>query len=396
MNEDLIQKISQQWFLKEPAYFALYCLQQVQQNSNISCPFRVGRGMLEYNPDLIKEMSYIQAEQLMRIEMIRLFLKHPYERQPDGVGRTALALGSDITISDNYNNASTTEKLPLISPHVLDLESGQYYEWYVKRINEMLEQIQDYNPEGDLENVEKQSSKKTVTKKDKLLEAAAETAKDKADLWQEDELKCFEINDLIRNITSWGSLPGNIIELIEASTKAKIDYRQIFQGFRGSILSSKRKLSRMRPNRRNGFEQMGSVREFNTKLLVAVDVSGSISDETLSNFYGVINKMFKYGIKEIDCVQFDCILGEVKNIRKASRKIQICGRGGTSFQPIIDYIEKHQDYDGLIILTDGYAEHPKISDNNQTDILWVCTSEQTYNEHHQWMELQGRACWMIL
>ena len=113
---------------------------------------------------------------------------------------------------------------------------------------------------------------------------------------------------------------------------------------------------------RTGFDQMGSAREFTTKLLVAVDVSGSISESSLSNFYSVINKMFKYGIDEIDCVQFDCELGPVKNIRKASRQIEVTGRGGTSFQPIFDYLLEHNTYDGLIILTDGYAPHPTIDD----------------------------------
>ena len=85
---------------------------------------------------------------------------------------------------------------------------------------------------------------------------------------------------------------------------------------------------------------MGSVRRFDTKLLVAVDVSGSISDKTLSHFYSVINKFFKYGINEIDCVQFDYDLGEVKPIRKASRTVQIFGRGGTSREGV--------DYQGAV------------------------------------------------
>lgn len=158
----------------------------------------------------------------------------------------------------------------------------------------------------------------------------------------------------------------------------------------------KKKLTRMKPNRRTGFDQMGSAREFTTKLLVAVDVSGSISDTNLANFYSVINKMFKYGIDEIDCVQFDCQLGPIKNIRKACRQIEITGRGGTSFQPIFDYLLEHNTYDGLVILTDGAAPHPKIDDRIRTEILWVCESERSYEECHSWMELCGRCCWMML
>lgn len=360
----IFKKISEQWFLREPAFFALYCTQRLEENAEMKCPFRVGQGRLEYNPSLLEGKTFYEVEQLMRIELIRLFLKHPYERQPDGVSKTALSLGSDVTIADNYNNEKSREKLPLLTPEDFKLESGESFEWYARKIEEQLDGEQE--------------------------------AADRAGLWQEDDMKRQEINDLIKSLNNWGSIPGNIVEMIEASTKARIDYRQIVQGFRGSILSSRKKLTRMKPNRRTGFEQMGSAREFTTKLLVAVDVSGSVTDSTLSDFYSVINKMFKYGIDEIDCVQFDCDLGPVKNIRKASRQIEVTGRGGTSFQPIFDYLIEHNYYDGLVILTDGYAPHPKIDDRIRTEILWICPSERDYEEHHHWMELCGRCCWMLL
>lgn len=83
----------------------------------------------------------------------------------------------------------------------------------------------------------------------------------------------------------------NITELKQL-LEAKINWKNVFAGFRASIISSIRKLTRMRPNRRTGFDNMGSIRRFNTKLLVAVDVSGSITTKSLQYFYGVINSAF--------------------------------------------------------------------------------------------------------
>ncbi len=380
--EETLKKISEQWFLREPAFFALYCMQRMEINATMKCPVRVGQGRLEYNPALLEDKTFFEVEQLMRIELIRLFLKHPYERQPEGVSKTALSLGSDVTIADNYNNEKSREKLPLLTPNDFKLEENESFEWYVRKIEEQLDGESD--PDGE----DGGASDANAQKKQEAAE--------RADLWQEDNMKSQEINDLIKSLSNWGSIPGNIVEMIEASTKARIDYRQIVQGFRGSILSSKKKLTRMKPNRRTGFDQMGSAREFTTKLLVAVDVSGSITDTNLSNFYSVINKMFKYGIDEIDCVQFDCQLGPIKNIRKANRQIEVTGRGGTSYQPIFDYLLEHNHYDGLVILTDGAAPHPKIDDSIRTEILWICESERSYNDCHNWMELCGRCCWMIL
>lgn len=357
----ILKKMVEQWFLREPAFFALYCIQNVEENDKMKCPVRVGMGRLEYNPTLLEGKTLHEIDQLFHIELIRLFLKHPYERQPSDVRKPSLSLGSDVTIADNY----PTLELPLSKPEDFKLSKGEYFEWYVRKIEEQLVDVDEVTAQ-------------------------------KAELWQEDALKCHEINELIKSISHWGSIPEQIVQMIEASTRARIDYRQIFQGFRGSILSSRKKLTRMKPNRRTGFDQMGSARDFTTKLLIAVDVSVSISDTMLSNFYSVINKMFKYGIDEIDCVQFDYELGEVKNIRKASKHVEIMGRGGTSFQTIFDYLLEHNVYDGLIILTDGCASIPHIDERIHTKILWVCDSEESYFRSHKWMELIGRCCWMIL
>lgn len=378
--EEIIRKISEQWFLREPAFFALYCLQRIEKNEQIHCVFRVGKSRLEYNPSLLSEMTLHEAEMQLRIEMIRIFLKHPYERQPQGIRKTSLSLASDVTIADGYKNIN--QQLPLSRPEDFELPHDEHYEWYARRIDELFDSVEIRETEAD----------STEPMNQQLLRDANE----KAELWEEDDMKCSEINDLIKSLNNWGTIHGDIVALIEASTQAKIDYRLIMQGFRGSILSSHKKLTRMKPNRRTAFNQMGSMREFSSKLLVAVDVSGSVSDSTLSDFYSVINKMFKYGIEEIDCVQFDCEIGEVKNIRKASRSVEITGRGGTSYQPIFNYLLEHNYYDGIIILTDGYAPIPTIDASIHTEILWICDSEQNYEKHHRWMELIGRCCWMLL
>lgn len=380
-----IRKITERWYLSEDAYFALYCLQELSENREMKCRFRVGDGKLEYNPDLLQDCSPKEIDQLMRIEMIRLFLKHPYERKQDNVSDVARALGSDTTIADGYKELANDPAMGLHTPEEYKLLNGQHFEWYSLRIQEMLPSMEELDGAGDLEGGDPLFTKERM-----------EQAADRSLNWKEDSMRSHEVNELIKRLDKWGSIPGNLVEEIIASTKATIDYRLIVQGFRSRILSSKRKLTRMRPNRRMEFEQMGSLRNFSTRLLVAVDVSGSISDATLCNFYGVVNRMFRYGIEYIDCVQFDCELGPVKSLQKASRRVEITGRGGTSFQPIFDYIAEHRDYDGLVILTDGGAAHPKVDPKVTAEILWVCENKACYEECHQWMELIGRCCWMTL
>ena len=365
--------ILERWFITEPPLFSVLCLHELVQNAQMSCPLRSGRKKLEYNPDIVREMSDDGLEEALRAEAVRLLLKHPYERRPEGCSQKAMGLGSNLVVGDNYKHP----RFRIETPEDFGLKTGMSYEWYARMVEQQNESGGQGGDDGDDDGQQGMSDKH----------------RDLAELWDEDELTVQMINEVINTTKSWGSLGGNFAELLQASVKAKINWRNIFAGFRASIISSKRKLTRMKPNRRTGFENMGSVRLFDTKLLVAVDVSGSISTESLKYFYGVINSAFRYGFESIDVIQFDCGVRAVHNLKRVIKDVAIVGRGGTSFQEPIDYAHEN-GYDGLVVLTDGYAPEPTIPDGFKTGILWVCENESCLKQHKKWMEKTGRACVM--
>lgn len=365
--------ILERWFVSEPPLFQVLCIHELVQNTQMSCPLRSGRKKLEYHPDIVREMSDAALEEALRAEAVRLLLKHPYERRPEGCSQKSMGLASNLVIGDNYKHP----RLRIETPQDMGLETGRNYEWYAR----MVEQQESSGRDGEDESEDGQGAMQP------------DKHRDLAELWDEDELAVQMINGIINTTKSWGSLGGNFAELLQASVKAKINWRNIFAGFRASIISSKRKLTRMRPNRRTGFADMGSVRRFDTRLLVAVDVSGSISTKSLEYFYGVINSAFRYGFESIDVIQFDCGVRAVHSLKKAIRDVAIIGRGGTSFQEPVDYAHEN-GYDGLVVLTDGYAPEPIIPQGFKTGILWVCENESCLNHHKSWMEKSGRTCVM--
>ena len=199
-----------------------------------------------------------------------------------------------------------------------------------------------------------------------------------AELWEEDQLVQEQMREVINKaeeMQAWGSLPGGLIEKIIASAKVKVDYRRIISMFRASVLSSMRHLTRMRPSRRYGFQYMGSKRDFSTRLLVAVDVSGSVSSKQISKALSIVNRFFKYGIESIDVIQFDYgLTGEKVTMKKAVSEIRVTGRGGTDFQEAVDVFVSGR-YDGLIFITDGYALEPKLPEIWHGSILWMLYEE---------------------
>ncbi len=230
------------------------------------------------------------------------------------------------------------------------------------------------------------------------LEDYAQAGAENTESWDEDDWLNERINQTIEDVRQsqmWGSIAGKLREQILATLKPKLDYRTVLRQFRTSIISLNRELTRMKPSRRYEFLYMGSRRQFSTKLLIAVDVSGSMSSEDLQRGFSTINRFFKYGIEQIDVIQFDTeIKGQPLILKKARHQVKIIGRGGTDFTPVIDYIDRHGDYDGLIIFTDGYAPVPPRPKNRQTRILWLFNHESNYQRAAAQLRPIGRSVFL--
>lgn len=344
----------------------------------MECAVRVGEGRIEYNPLVLSHKNYKEVELLLRIEMIRLFLKHPYERRPEGCCGEAIALGSDCTIADGY--CLLKEAGALKGPGAYHLPIGQCYEWYCKQI----QNDKDDDDNNDENNGTKEQNDKRTKQQNNALSA----------LWHDDSLRQAQINELIERTNDWGTLSGDIVEQIKASTRARLNSSMVFQGFKSNLLSAHRRLTRMRPNRRTGFLQLGSLRQIQARILIAVDCSGSIDEEMLSRFYSLLNRLFCDGDFELELIQFDAQILAIETMSQIRPIINVAGRGGTNFQPVIDYFLSHtRQYDGLMILTDGEAP-PPILPQHHAPLLWVCSSEEAYNQHHLWMEMLGRCCFL--
>ena len=397
-----LEKIVENLFLCEPLMFATYCTHVLTINPKITVPFRSGKMRIEYNPNILEKMKFGEIKKCFETEIIRIILKHPYSRKPDPFNPCIAIMASDVTIHQEL-----AEKLEL--PPNLSYE--QYYslmrpEEIIRKETETKKKSEE-NHDSSGNNKEENGNPSVPSfaddkKLQNLLAQAYDAEYGATGLWEENDIAMEELNSLIKDYAargekSWGSLGGHLKDQILASLNAKIDYRKVLKNFRASILSEKKHLTRFKPSRRFGFEYMGSKREFTTKLLLAIDTSGSISNQNLKNFYGVINKFFKYGIESIDVLNFDCELqGEPVSFKKRQTSFIISGRGGTDFQPVFDYAKDHPEYDGVIILTDGYANQPQKKSGTKAKFVWVLPSEAEYNEHKDWMKQTGKSCFLTV
>ena len=407
--EALISHIAEEWFLTEPLLFSAYCTHRLVENGKMSVPMRTGKMRIEYNPEILRTWRKDAVEERLKYEVVRILLGHPYQRQPYKAKKSTLGVASDITLADSYHKISS-----IAIPPGLKYDRGLCFEEYYAIVDAFLKQnlystpyemeglvddggggvsedaesgasadsAREAQKQGSLypDDAEKGNSMETE-EDDDLLQQQVDEAAEATELWEEDQLAAEQVKETVRRAQrsrQWGSLAGNLKDEIEATTLVRIDYRTVLSGFRASVLCSKRRLTRMVPSRRYGFRYMGSKRDFATRLLVAIDVSGSVEDAQVAQALSIINRFFKYGVEQIDVIQFDCELrGEVQPMKKAQKKMKIQGRGGTNFQPPLDYFLEHR-YDGLMMITDGYASRPEVPEHFYGNILWMLYNQSAF------------------
>ncbi|WP_448516524.1 VWA-like domain-containing protein [Pseudothermotoga sp.] len=178
-----------------------------------------------------------------------------------------------------------------------------------------------------------------------------------------DEGTLQQIEELMEKAKEAGSLPGKFLQEIEAKLKSsklariieKVT-RTIFFGKHVRIQTTYR-----RPNRR--FDDLPGTRRLyvGKRIVVLLDVSGSIDDELLRMFLSQIHTLSRvYGYR-VDLFTFDVgISGHIKEdqIRKGHFKIK--GRGGTSVKKALEDLRGMNlgRVESLVIITDGFDDPP--------------------------------------
>lgn len=423
-----IARIVEKWLLVEPLLLAVWTSHALVSEPRIQT-IRVQRGRIEYNPNFIAQLSDRHLEATLRFEALRILLKHPYSRRQahSAISYTA----SNLTLQEYLQT-----ELPF--PRSRDVFGDrtydqQFFEFYYHKLLALVPPFlrgvrgdqQSPSLEGeasgtptagtgtaeameasgsaqsDSSDAESEPTASSSDRPPDLLSVYTDanlSGVENTDQWDRDELLSDRLDDLVRMAQandSWGSIGGKLREQILANLHPKLDYRAVLRKFRTSILSQQRRLTRMKPNRRYGFAYMGSRREFSTRLLFAIDVSGSMGTKELQQGFSVVNRFFNYGVPAIDVIQFDAkITADAMTFRRAQREVQLTGRGGTNFGPVLAYLDEHRDYDGLIIYTDGYAPCPAPPQNRRTRILWLFVSEAHYRSCYPNLEHLGEGAYL--
>ena len=163
----------------------------------------------------------------------------------------------------------------------------------------------------------------------------------------------------------WGNVPSALREDIRKSVSHAVNWRNVLRQFIGSLERGNSTSSMKRINRRYPYIHPGKKRGYTAKLLIAVDQSGSVSNEMLSLFFGELSTLTKR--VSVTILPFDCAVAEkdIVEWKKGSNpNIKRVRSGGTDFEAPTRFANDPKNrgrWDGMLILTDGECSKPSTS-----------------------------------
>ena len=372
--QDQVARTTKKLIFTEPFYglFLIGINKQYSKRISTAGVSKKGIGMqLTINPEFFNELSEDHRFGLIKHELLHIAFGHLLLRDLYS-NHKLFNIAADLEINQYILESKLPDGGLLLSsfPELkLPIKAG------TKKYYELLEQAQEDGTSPSLDNLmdqmdgESQYCHSTWEEFDSLPEA------DKKLMQKQIEHQLKESAEQTEK--RQGSIPGELSDLIERLRHiepAKFDWKGYLRRFVGnsSIVYTK-KLRRKYNKRYSG--SPGLKIKFKNHILVGVDTSGSVNNDELKEFFSELAHMHKTGHK-ITIAQCDTSLRSVIEFNP-KKDWEIHGRGGTSFQPVIDHFnEKRGLYTALVYLTDGEASNP---DDCPKNTLWVLSSISTIN-----------------
>jgi predicted metal-dependent peptidase len=181
-----------------------------------------------------------------------------------------------------------------------------------------------------------------------------------------------------QTIKKRGSVPGEIegVIVVDEIVPPKFDWRGYIRRFTGVSTRVFSKKIRRKENRKFP-DSPGLKLKMKQHMLLAIDTSGSVSDNELAEFMNEMHHIYKAGV-DITVIQCDTKIHSIEPY-KGELDLKIHGRGGTEFDPVIEYFNNNnKKYTSLVYFTDGECGVDVLP---KGPTLWVLSEQSSMNEN---------------
>tara|TARA_R110000851_G_scaffold333192_1_gene511492 strand:- start:88 stop:1191 length:1104 start_codon:yes stop_codon:yes gene_type:complete len=348
--------------MDEPFFAALS--RRIDKRKDMSIPtagVRVnpssGHFEMLYNPDFFETLTDIEKKGVLKHEFYHLVFEHVTGRKPTGINPKAWNIATDLAINSHLmGELPEMCCMPGQKPFE-DYDVGLSSEAYLEQLKEDIDKQKgegDGEGDGQFDSHEGWEEADQQTKeiaKERLKESMKKAAEEAAN-------------------HGWGSISQQIRKDIMEKITTYIDWKKTLRYFVKTSQRANKQSSMKHINRRYPYIHAGRKVSRTAKIAVAIDQSGSVSDQMLNAFFNELSKLAKYA--EFTVIPFDDQVFEDKVYtwkKGENKKWQRVLQGGTNFQAPTDYVNKHK-FDGFLVLTDLMAPKPGPS---KCQRMWMTT-----------------------
>jgi len=384
-NHDSLARASKELMLKEPFYGLLLLSLNKQWNKRVPTAGVSKNGVnfqLTINEDFWNSLSDNHKRGLLKHELLHIGFFH-IQCQDEFQNKKVANIAMDIEINQFIDAEDLPEggcTLESFAEYNLPPKAGcrEYYK-LLMQAKEQEEQSGSGGKISDMAGMDDGGQHGSGTNVPdhgtwKDFEDLSEAEKKLLESQTAHILK--EIADSVEK--SRGTIPGEfkgILERLRHVEPPKFDWRSYVRRFAGGAKEVFTKKLRRKDNKR--FEENPGLKIKNKRhLLVAIDTSGSVSDKEVKEFLNEIHHIHKTG-SEVTILQCDTVIRSIEKY-KPNEDITLHGRGGTDFDPVLEYYNENQrKYTCLFYLTDGECStdvKPK------GKMLWVISTRGEINK----------------
>jgi predicted metal-dependent peptidase len=375
-----IAKCSKTLMLKEPFYglFLISLNKELDENIQTACvtPEKINV-KLKVNPNFWLTLDDKTKLGVLKHELLHICFFHliNWDRFEN---KKVYNMAADLEINQYINNdmkGDTWDGLEINKSPFKELNLKEkkgtkyYYDALIKDINE--------KPDGDIAKMVYEGGN-FIMDLEEMMEGMSEAEKKLIAKQIDHQLKDISQN---KSNKGRGFVPNemeeyinNLFEIVEPV----LDWKAYLRRFNSMSNIVYTKKTRRKPNKRFGEGPALKIKQ-KKRTLVAIDTSGSVSNDDLLEFFNEIYHIYKSGTY-VDIIECDEDIQRVYEYRGEKEEISVQGRGGTNFEPVMVYLKENKDkYANLIYLTDGECTPP----NTQPlkPILWVHSSGHHINEN---------------
>ncbi len=118
------------------------------------------------------------------------------------------------------------------------------------------------------------------------------------------------------------------------------------------------------------------------QVVFAIDTSGSMSDEVLSEMVGELQAFRETFPCKLSVLQADAKVQSVTSYEaldgmEVPQRMSLLGRGGTDFRPVFEWVKSNAPDAVVMYVTDGQGTYPEVAPSNP--VIWLLTHQDQKN-----------------